>query len=324
MKFSRRKFIQTSSVIGTGLLTQNSLALPKFDNQPVSKGPIIISTWKHGLDAGKKSLQLLNDGASLLDAIELGINVVENDPNNHSVGIGGFPDAEGYVTLDALIMDSEKNAGSVAFLEEIKNPISVARLVMENTQHVMLAGSGALKFALDNGFKRENLLTEEMKQKWIEWGNSEKKMKDPVEENHDTIGLIALDANNNIAGGVSTSGWAYKLRGRVGDSPIIGASLYVDNEVGAACATGHGEFAMKTVGSYLVVEKMREGYSPLEACTEAIKRLKYYSIDVEGFQLGYIAINKKGEHSGFSYRKGFNYALVSKDQSIMIDTGSLY
>lgn len=316
MKFTRRKFIQTTSVFGTGLLSSKVFPqkiISKFPSSSKKIQPLIISTWDHGLPASKKSLEILNDGGSVLDAVEKGINVVESDPSITSVGIGGYPDAEGNVTLDACIMDSKGNAGSVAYLSEIKNPISVARHVMEKTPHVMLAGKGAQKFAIENGFKKENLLTKEMKERWKKWKIANKKMHDPVKDNHDTIGMLAMDKNGNIAGGVSTSGWAYKMPGRVGDSPIIGASLFVDQNVGAACATGLGETVIETVGSFLIVEKMREGYSPLEACKIAIKRLLKYE-NIDGFQVGYLALNKDGEYAGYSYFNGFEYAVVSKER----------
>jgi len=315
MKFNRRKFIQTSSVFGAGLLSSKIFPQQKinqFKSTSTKTQPLIISTWNHGLPASKKSLETLNDGGTVLDAVEHGINLVESDPNIHSVGLGGYPDAEGNVTLDACIMDSNGNSGSVAYLSEIKNPISVARQIMEKTPHVMLAGNGAQKFAIKNGFNKENLLTDKMKNKWEEWKAEDKKMLDPVKENHDTVGLLAMDRNGNIAGGVSTSGWAYKMPGRVGDSPIIGASLFVDQNVGAACATGLGETVIETVGSFLIVEKMREGYSPLEACKIAVKRLLKYE-NIDGFQVGYLALNKDGEYVGYSYFNGFEYAVVSKE-----------
>ncbi len=267
-------------------------------------------------------MEVLNSGRSVLDAIEKGINVVENDPKVDSVGLGGYPDAEGNVTLDACIMDSNGNAGAVAYLSNIKNPISIARHVKEKTAHVLLAGKGAQKFALQNGFKKENLLTPETKKRWERWKQTNKEMHDPVKDNHDTIGLLAIDKNGNIAGGVSTSGWAYKMPGRVGDSSIIGASLFVDNNVGAACATGLGEKVIETVGSFLIVEKMREGYSPLEACKIAIKRLSKYN-NSNIFQVSYLALNKDGEYAGFSNQKEFSYSIVTNNLSTIVKSDYL-
>ncbi len=324
MKITRRKFIQTSTVIGTGLISSNIIA-NKIENYSEltnkTKPPIIIATWNHGLPASKKAFEILNNGGTVLDAVEKGINVVENDPDVHSVGLGGYPDAEGNVTLDSCIMDSNGNSGAVAYLSEIKNPISIARLVKEKTPHVLLAGKGAQKFALENGFKKEVLLTPEIRKSWLKWKRTNKKMHDPVKNNHDTIGLLAMDKNGNIAGGVSTSGWAYKIPGRVGDSAIIGASLFVDNNVGAACSTGLGERVIETVGSFLIVEKMREGYSPLEACKIAIERLKKYD-DFHTFQVSYLAINKEGEYAAFSNlsKYKFEYAVVTKDLSTLIES----
>ena len=325
MKLSRRKFIQTSSVLGTGIFA-SKLFPQNLSNKIHSTSkpelPKVISTWEHGLPASKKAFEILNKNGSLLDAIEKGINVVENNPNIHSVGLGGYPDAEGNVTLDACIMDSKGNAGAVAYLSNIKNAISVARLVKEKTPHVLLVGKGAQQFAVKQGFEKENLLTPEMKRAWEKWKLTNKKMHDPVKENHDTIGLLAMDKNGNIAGGVSTSGWAYKLPGRVGDSPIIGASLFVDNNVGAACATGLGEKVIETVGSFLVVEKMREGYSPLEACKIAINRLSKYD-DFNSFQVSYLAMNKAGEYAGFSNLNKFEYAVVTNNFTTIVQSDYL-
>jgi len=223
--------------------------------------PLIISTWPHILD-NQIALKAVQEG-NLLDGIEKGINNVENNPLDQSVGIGGRPDRSGTVTLDACIMDKEHRAGSVCYLKDIKNPISVARLVMEDTPHVILAGDGALQFALDKGFQKENLLTEKSKAEYVEWlKTAEYKPKVNVEL-HDTIGMLAIDQNGDISGGCSTSGLGYKMQGRVGDSPIIGAGLFVDNEVGAATATGMGELVLTTLGSFLTVEFMRQGMSPL-------------------------------------------------------------
>ncbi len=326
MKLSRRKFIQTSSVLGTGIFTSNVFPqrlANKIYSASKPKLPIVISTWDHGLPASKKAFEILNNGGPILDAVEKGINIVENDPKVHSVGFGGYPDAEGNVTLDACIMDPEGNSGAVAYLSNIKNPISVARLVKEKTSHVLLAGKGAQQFALKNGFKKENLLTSEAKKEWEKWkARTNKKMHDPVKENHDTIGLLVMDKDGNIAGGVSTSGWAYKLPGRVGDSPIIGASLFVDNNIGAACATGLGEKVIETVGSFLIVEKMREGYSPLEACKIAIQRLSKYD-DFNTFQVSYLALNKAGEYAGFSNLNKFEYAVVTNKLNTIVKSDYL-
>lgn len=241
----------------------------------------------------------------------------EGDPDERSVGLGGRPDRDGNVTLDACIMDEFSNIGSVACLQHIIHPISVARLVMEKTPHTMLVGQGALEFALSQGFKKENLLTKESEEEWREWlKTAEYKPKVNI-ENHDTIGMVALDMNGNLSGACTTSGMAFKMHGRVGDSPIIGAGLFVDNEVGAATATGHGEEVMRMCGSHTVVELMRQGLSPEEACKKAVERIiaiaKKRNKSLADIQIGFIAINKKGEHGAYCLQKGFNYAVYSSE-----------
>jgi isoaspartyl peptidase/L-asparaginase-like protein (Ntn-hydrolase superfamily) len=235
------------------------------------------------------------------------------------VGLGGIPDASGKVTLDACIMDEKGRAGSVTFLQHIKHPVSVARLVMEKTPHVMLSGKGALKFALENGFKKEKLLTTERRADWKRWKKGEQEfdtrinIENQLEENHDTIGMLAIDKEGRISGACSTSGMAFKKFGRVGDSPIIGAGLFVDGEIGGAAATGSGELVMKTLGSFLVVELMRNGMSPQKACEEAVKRIIQKIPDYEEHQIGYIALNTKGEYGSFCIQPGFDYALKTED-----------
>ena len=257
---------------------------------------------------------MLQSGGKALDAVEAGVKVPEGDPNIITVGYGGFPDEKGKVTLDACIMDEKGRAGSVAFLRHIKHPISVARLVMEKTPHVMLVGKGALKFALENGFQKEKLLTPRMKKAWKKWKKEHGKFKSVVNiENHDTIGMLVLDQDGSIAGACTTSGMAYKLHERVGDSPIIGAGLFVDGEVGGAVATGSGELVMKTLGTFLVVELMRGGMSPKKACMEAVHRIVQKIPDYEKHQIGYIALNTKGEYGSYCIQRGFDFALKTED-----------
>ena len=289
--------------------------------------PVVISTWRHGIPANEAAWKILSAGGKALDAVEAGVRVPEADPEVTSVGYGGYPDRDGHVTLDACIMDDKYNCGSVAYLEHIMHPISVARKVMENTPHVMLAGEGALRFALDNGFKKENLLTESSKKAWQEW--LKKSEYKPVInwENHDTIGMIALDENGNLSGACTTSGMAFKLNGRIGDSPIIGAGLYVDNEVGGATATGVGEEVIRICGSHLVVELMRQNYTPQQACEEAVKRIvRRRGEDVaKKIQIGFIALNKKGEYGSYCIHPDFQYAVYSKPEgSKLIDSKSYY
>lgn len=298
-------------------------ASPKQKQQePIATEAKLISTWIHGIEANDEGWRVLSNGGSILDAVEKGVMVVEADPTGSSVGIGGTPDRDGNVTLDACIMDKEGNAGSVCFLQNIVHPISVARKVMEETPHVMLAGAGALKFALEQGFKEENLLTEESERKWKEW--LIKSEYNPVVnwENHDTIGMLGIDANGDLAGSCTTSGMGYKVQGRVGDSPIIGAGLYVDNEVGGSVATGNGELMMKTLGSFLVVELMKQGATAQAACEEAIDRIvKKY--DVSSMQVGYLALDKAGNTGAFALKKGFSYAETLKAETKLLDSKSL-
>ncbi|MDG2170732.1 MAG: N(4)-(beta-N-acetylglucosaminyl)-L-asparaginase, partial [Opitutales bacterium] len=237
--------------------------------------PVVVSTWKFGMQANEAAWEVLSKGGRALDAVETGVRVTEADPNNASVGIGGTPDEQGNVTLDACIMDETGDCGSVAFLQNILHPISVARKVMEETRHVMLVGKGAEEFAYEQGFEKTDLLTAKAEARWKKWReeNEEGKKQEINAENHDTIGMIALDKDGNLSGACTTSGAGFKIHGRVGDSPIIGAGMFVDNEVGGAVATGWGEAVIRISGSHLVVELMRQGHSPTEACRLAVERL---------------------------------------------------
>ena len=287
-------------------------------------GPIILSTWIHGLEANRAAWEILNKGGKAIDAVEMGVRATEADLTNRSVGIGGRPDRDGHVTLDACIMDEKSRCGAVAFLEGIAHPISVARAVMEKTQHVMLVGEGAEKFALENGFETSKTPIPEVKKDWEKWRKENKDLfKKPVinHENHDTIGMIAMDANGDLSGACTTSGWAYKMHGRVGDSPIIGAGLFVDNEVGAATSTGLGEAIIRVAGSSMVVELMRHGYSPTDACKEVVNRIIKKHSDLTNLQCGFIAIDKKGNVGGYSVYAGFNYALKTATEDKMVDAG---
>lgn len=307
----RRNFIKTGAVASSGVLLGQFPVNNMFSKSPTNnKIPIVVSTWEPNLKSNAKAMEALLGGKNSLDAIEKGIHITESDPNDTSVGYGGFPDEDGIVTLDAAIMDWNGNAGSVAFLQNFMHPISVARLVMEKTNHVMLAGEGARKFALANGFKEENLLTENAKKAWIEW-----KQKNKKADNHDTIGMMAIDSKNNLSGGVSTSGMAFKLKGRVGDSPIIGAGLYTDNQVGGAVSTGNGEYVMRTLGSFLIVEKMREGMSPQKACEIAVERVYKSKQSLDNVNVCYIALSKSGEVGAYSLREGFTYCVTTQHEN---------
>jgi len=274
--------------------------------------PVVLSTWSFGFPANEAAWQVLAAKGRALDAVEAGVRVPEADPRVTSVGYGGAPDRDGHVTLDACIMDEHGNCGAVVCLEYIMHPISVARLVMERTPHVMLAGDGALQFALANGFTKANLLTREAEKAWQEWLKTSQFKTIANIENHDTIGMIALDADGNLSGACTTSGLAYKMPGRVGDSPIIGAGLYVDNEVGAAAATGVGEEVVKVVGSHLIVELMRQGYEPEQACRMAVERIaRRHAKRNEDVQVGFLAINKQGQYGAYSLEPGFTHAVCS-------------
>ncbi len=310
---NRRKFIKGGTALAASatILSCNTEEQTEKVINPNSKEglPISIATWGPNTTAVDAAMNEITNGKTALDAVEAGAKVPEGDPNDMSVGYGGRPDREGKVTLDACIMDAEMNAGSVSFMQNIKHPISVARRVMEKTPHVMLAGEGALKFAREEGFEEIDLLTVQAKKEYDEWlKTSEYKPKANIER-HDTIGIMAIDTSNKIAGACTTSGMAYKMHGRVGDSPIIGAGMYVDDEVGGAVATGVGELVIKTCGSFLITELMRQGRTPQEACEEGVKRIAAKLKDFENYQVGFLAINKKGEHGAFAILKGFNYAI---------------
>lgn len=344
-KLNRRNFL--------GLAGAATIA--KFANassKPVSNAqPLAIATWAPNLPACKKAFEEMQKGKSVLDAVETGIHIPEADPSDTSVGFGGFPDRDGHVTLDACIMDHFGNTGAVLGLEHIKHPISVARLVMEKTPHVILSGNGALSFALTQGFQKENLLTPSSEQAWRKWLETAKYQPsetiDALEKraapalqkqnlpswplpdaNHDTIGLLCMDAEGNISGGCSTSGMAFKMNGRIGDSPIIGAGLFVDNKVGAATCSGLGEEIIKVCGSHTVVEMMRQGAHPEDACKEAIKRIAYHQRNrktpIQGLQAGFIALDKQGRYGAFALHKNFSYAVKCPANETVMDSKSYF
>lgn len=319
MKTTRRKFLKLSAAAS---------ALPiasAFAKIPIATKPIVISTWNFGIQANEEAWKILAKGGRALDAVEAGARVPEGDPKETSVGLGGLPDRDGKVTLDACIMDENGNIGSVAFLEHIVHPVSVARKVMEKTPHVMLVGEGALQFALANGFKREKLLTKESEKAWKEWLKKSEYKPIANIENHDTIGIVALDANGNLSGACTTSGMAYKMRGRIGDSPIIGAGLYVDNEIGAATSTGVGEEVIRIVGCHLVVELMRQGNSPEQACKLAVERIIQKNPEKsKNIQVGFLALNKNGEYGAYCLQKGFTFAVHDAESNKLNDSKSYY
>jgi isoaspartyl peptidase/L-asparaginase-like protein (Ntn-hydrolase superfamily) len=325
---NRRTFIRTTALGVIGWTACSSQEAKETGAAAMSaetvdgKRPIVISTWNHGLAANQEAWKTLSANGYSLDAVEAGVRVTEDDESITTVGIGGRPDREGKVTLDACIQNEKSDCGAVSFLQGIKNPISVARRVMEETPHVMLSGKGALQFALEKGFEEEDLLTEGSESAWKEW--LEKSEYQPVinAENHDTIGMLAIDAQGRMSGACTTSGAAFKLHGRVGDSPIIGAGLFVDNEVGGAVASGLGEAVIKVAGSSAVVEAMRHGATPQEACEMVVERIIRKHDDLEGLQVGFLAMNMKGEVGAYSVYNGFNYALKAEDMTELIDASS--
>jgi N4-(beta-N-acetylglucosaminyl)-L-asparaginase len=347
---NRRKFLQTSLFSSVGLFIAKKLsAVPRIT---ITGKPVVISTWDTGLEANKGAWTILGANGRALDAVEAGVRVTESSINC-CVGLGANPDRDGFVTLDACIMDDKGNCGSVAFLERIKHPISVARRVMEKTPHVMLVGIGAQQFAVAEGFPlEEQKLSDAAKQAYDQWlKKSEYKpvinventkaehgpnlkgehgpfapaRYDSGEWNHDTIGMVAMDGAGNLSGSCTTSGMGFKMRGRLGDSPIIGAGLFVDNEIGAATATGQGEDVIRICGTHTVVELMRQGLSPEQACRAAVERImRIKGESAKEIQVGFLALNKQGEVGSFAIQKGFSYAVKSNKEEKMVVSKSWY
>jgi N4-(beta-N-acetylglucosaminyl)-L-asparaginase len=332
---NRRKFLQLSTLSAPLLSFKNMLTNGKAQTKP-----IVVSTWNNGREVNKEAWKILSANGRALDAVEAGARYVE-DTIDCCIGLGGYPDRDGIVTLDSCIMDENANCGSVGAIERIKHPVSVARKIMETTPHIMLVGQGAQQFALENGFKREpEILSEPARQAYENWlkkneykpeinienKDAEKKNKkgngpfapqffDDGSVNHDTMGLVALDQSGNMSGAVTTSGMAFKIHGRVGDSPIIGAGLFVDNEVGAATSSGMGEEVIRICGTHLVVEYMRQGYSPEIACRKAIERIIHRSVEkAKKVQVGFLALNNKGEYGAYAIQKGFVFAVKSNGE----------
>jgi N4-(beta-N-acetylglucosaminyl)-L-asparaginase len=324
--FNRRKFLGSSLFGIAGTMIAKKSTANSFPVHVKDK-PVVISTWDFGKPANAEAWKILSNGGSALDAVEAGVKIPEADPNIQTVGYGGLPDRDGHVTLDACIMDENGGCGSVMCLEHIVHPISVARMVMEKTPHIVLVGDGALQFALANGFKKENLLTPQSEKAWKEWlktskyepvinvenqfNNKTSKADMPGSKfNHDTIGMVAMDAKGNLSGACTTSGLAFKMHGRVGDSPIIGAGLFVDNEIGAATSTGVGEEVIRIAGSHLVVELLRQGLTPEEACKKAVERIVNRQPEkAKTIQVGFLALKKDGTFGAYAIQKGFSYAV---------------
>ena len=338
----RRRFL-ADSMLASSLLMAVRAARAADKAEPSSAVARVVSTWDFGVAANQAAWAVLAKDGRALDAVEAGARVPEADLRNHSVGRAGYPDRDGHVTLDASIMDEHGNCGAVAAIEHIAHPISVARRVMEKTPHVLLVGDGALQFAIEQGFPKEELLTPESKKAWQEWlktahykavVNGEVKSYEATPskgmrgdaKNHDTLGMLAIDAKGNLSGACTTSGMAWKLHGRVGDSPIIGAGLYVDNDIGGATSTGVGEEVIRNCGSFLVVEMMRAGHSPEDACRAAVERILKRRPELsKDTQVGFLAINKHGEVGAWAIQKGFSYAVCdAKKQDALIPAHSTY
>ena len=316
---SRRSFFTQTAGLGAGLwfFKRGPSAATAAAAVPHLALPLIITD--HTNETGKQALEIgwsiLSAGGSALDAVEKAVNVIEVDPEDTSVGYGGLPNEDGVVQLDASIMDGKTySAGAVACLENIKTPSSVARCVMEKTDHVLLVGRGALEFAKMWGFKEENLLTEKARNMWIQWKTNLNENDDwgppdhvrtakpmgsvPSEIRYGTTNVLAVDSRGDIAGVTSTSGLSYKIPGRVGDSPIIGAGLYVDNEVGAAGATGRGEDVIKSCASFFMILRMKDGRTPQQACEDALRMIvdKYKKVNPQFFPgEKFVALSKAGE-----------------------------
>jgi N4-(beta-N-acetylglucosaminyl)-L-asparaginase len=331
--FVKRSLLSSAALLAGGRLMATGRTEPEEKKYDTIKGkPLVISTWDFGREANAVAWGVLEQYGRAVDAVEAGVKVPEADPSNQSVGYGGRPDRDGRVTLDACIMDEHGGCGSVMGLEHIIHAISVARMVMDKTPHVVLVGDGALQFALEQGFHKQNLLTKKSEQEWKDWLKDHRynpvknieNIKPGGKHNHDTIGMLAMDAHGNLGGACTTSGMAFKMHGRVGDSPIIGAGLYVDNEVGAATSSGLGEEVIRTVGSHLVVELMRMGYSPEAACKKAVERvLRFNPGNPRDIQVGFIAMNKHGEYGGYSIQKGFSYAVRGLGREELVEAKSL-
>jgi N4-(beta-N-acetylglucosaminyl)-L-asparaginase len=338
---NRRKFI-FSSVLSSAAVLAGKLAAGQSPYRTVKGNPIVISTWDAGLAANRAAWEILGKGGRALDAVEKGVMDTESSLSC-CVGLGANPDRDGIVTLDACIMDEFANCGSVAFLERIKHPISVARRVMEKTPHVMLVGSGAQQFAIAEGFPlEEQKLSDDAQKAYKEWLkkseykpmiNIENKGHGPFapaqfengEWNHDTIGMVAMDTNGSLSGSCTTSGMGFKMRGRLGDSPIIGAGLFVDNEVGACTATGQGEDVIRVAGSHTVVELMRQGLSPEAACKTAINRIiRIKGQKAKDIQVAFLALNKKGQAGAYAIQKGFSYSIRTNAGEKLIPAKSFY
>ncbi|UCC48681.1 MAG: N(4)-(beta-N-acetylglucosaminyl)-L-asparaginase [Gemmatimonadota bacterium] len=355
---TRREFLKTGALAGLGALGGDLLGaratlageVPRLASAGLA-APVVIAS-RNGLRATERAMELLEAGSDSLEAVVAGVNIVEGDPEDRGVGYGGLPNALGVVQLDASVMHGPtRGAGAVAALEGFKHPSRVAMAVMQYTDHVLLVGEGAKRFALEMGFKEENILTDSARRRWLDWraglspdddyltpeqseeGVSGFGLLDAWEgrRRYGTINCCAVDAAGNLSGVTTTSGLSFKVPGRVGDSPIIGAGLYVDNDVGAVGSTGRGEAAIKSCGSMLIVERMRHGLAPVDACLEALRRIVRFTVekrllDEDGhpnFNVNFYAVNKRGEHGAAAIWSGSRYAVYDSKGNRLEDSAYL-
>ena len=335
----RRKFLKLPLLSIPALLFRSvsSQAKPGTAGHLKVSGPVVVSTWDSGLMANKAAWPILQKGGRALDAVEAAGRASEAEPSC-CVGLAAYPDRDGRVTLDSCIMNGNGDCGAVSFLERIKHPVSVARMVMEKTPHTMLVGMGARAFAVDQGFPTQNLLTPRAEAAWRDWlktadyaprinsENTDWRSLPGGPGNHDTIGLLAIDAAGRMAGACTTSGMAFKMRGRVGDSPLIGAGLYVDDEIGGATATGVGEDVIRVAGSHAVVEAMRAGLDPTAACRRVIERLaRLRGSKIANSQVALVALDKGGRTGAFALQPGFTFAVTDANGQTRIEpAGALF
>ena len=328
----RKSFIKNSLLAGLGTIStvfQSSTGrvrgLERIASKAISRfnpdQPIAVCTWNCP-EAIMDATNAMLTGEHALDAVVKGVAYEEANEENTTVGIGATPDREGNVTLDACVMDHEGNCGSVMAVENIVHVAALARDVMQKTPHVILVGEGAEQFGYENGFPKTQLLTPKAEERWREWLKTSEYKPVINIENHDTIGMLTMDLEGRLSGACTTSGMGYKMRGRVGDSPIIGAGLYIDQEIGAATSSGLGEEVIKTVGSFLIVELMRQGYTAQEACEEGVKRIIRRHNSTPDFQVAYLALSATGEIGAYSIHPGFGYTVNQEDKAVYVTADS--
>jgi N4-(beta-N-acetylglucosaminyl)-L-asparaginase len=365
---TRREFLRQASLVGAGTVVAASLPVSTLERAAAQAAPqpIVIASG-NGLRSVTKAMEMIRSGSDALDAVIAGVNIVEDDPNDHTVGYGGLPNEDGVVELDSAVMHGPTHrAGAVASLRNIRNPSKVARVVMERTDHVLLVGDGALRFAKAHGFKEENLLTDEAREIWLRWRETMSGKDDwlpPHTENDKEVGeagfvrpdlrggesgfaneyapdfrstgtihCSAIDMKGNISCVTTTSGLAYKMAGRVGDSPIIGAGLFVDNDIGAAGSTGRGEANLINCSSVMIVEYMRQGKSPEQACLDACQRIVDHNrmrrLKDDGgrptFDVKFYAVNKKGTVGSAGIYGGGQFALHDNAGPRLVPMAYLY